>query len=58
MRDELSLQHSWLVWYMTALMVLQVIDPSHVPFSHHGVQGDRFNVRPVPDSPPAIITVM
>jgi phenylpropionate dioxygenase-like ring-hydroxylating dioxygenase large terminal subunit len=29
-------------------LVENVADPSHVPFSHHGVQGDRKQARPLP----------
>ncbi|MHC0061373.1 aromatic ring-hydroxylating dioxygenase subunit alpha [Nostoc sp. UIC 10890] len=29
-------------------LVENVADPSHVPFSHHGVQGDRKKARPIP----------
>ncbi|WP_445173288.1 Rieske 2Fe-2S domain-containing protein [Microcoleus sp.] len=29
-------------------LVENVADPSHVPFSHHGVQGDRKQARPIP----------
>ncbi|BAY28944.1 cell death suppressor protein Lls1 homolog [Nostoc carneum NIES-2107] len=29
-------------------LVENVADPSHVPFSHHGVQGDRAKARPIP----------
>lgn len=29
-------------------LVENVADPSHVPFAHHGVQGDRNRARPVP----------
>ncbi|ACK71518.1 Pheophorbide a oxygenase [Gloeothece citriformis PCC 7424] len=29
-------------------LVENVADPSHVPFSHHGIQGDREKARPVP----------
>ena len=29
-------------------LVENVADPSHVPFSHHGVQGDRKQARPMP----------
>ena len=28
-------------------LVENVADPSHVPFSHHGVQGDRASARPI-----------
>ncbi|MBD2446831.1 Rieske 2Fe-2S domain-containing protein [Nostoc sp. FACHB-152] len=29
-------------------LVENVADPSHVPFAHHGVQGDREKARPIP----------
>ncbi|MBD2437058.1 Rieske 2Fe-2S domain-containing protein [Nostoc sp. FACHB-110] len=29
-------------------LVENVADPSHVPFAHHGVQGDRQQARPIP----------
>ncbi|HEY9660119.1 MAG TPA: Rieske 2Fe-2S domain-containing protein, partial [Allocoleopsis sp.] len=29
-------------------LVENVADPSHVPFAHHGVQGDRDKARPIP----------
>ena len=29
-------------------LVENVADPSHVPFAHHGVQGDRSKARPIP----------
>lgn len=29
-------------------LVENVADPSHVPFSHHGVQGNRENAKPIP----------
>lgn len=29
-------------------LVENVVDPSHVPFAHHGVQGNRAQARPVP----------
>lgn len=29
-------------------LVENVADPSHVPFSHHGVQGQRENAQPIP----------
>ncbi len=29
-------------------LIENVADPSHVPFAHHGVQGDRNNAQPIP----------
>lgn len=29
-------------------LVENVADPSHVPFSHHGIQGNRHQARPIP----------
>jgi phenylpropionate dioxygenase-like ring-hydroxylating dioxygenase large terminal subunit len=29
-------------------LIENVADPSHVPFSHHGVQGDRNKAKPIP----------
>jgi phenylpropionate dioxygenase-like ring-hydroxylating dioxygenase large terminal subunit len=39
MRD---LEYDW------QTLVENVADPSHVPFAHHGVQGDRNRARPIP----------
>jgi phenylpropionate dioxygenase-like ring-hydroxylating dioxygenase large terminal subunit len=42
-------------------LVENVADPSHVPFAHHGVQGNREKARPVPlqvvQSTPSLIEV-
>ncbi|MFB2836406.1 Rieske 2Fe-2S domain-containing protein [Floridanema evergladense] len=41
-------------------LVENVCDPSHVPFAHHGVQGNREKARPIPmkiqESTPNLIT--
>ncbi|QIR35834.1 Rieske 2Fe-2S domain-containing protein [Tolypothrix sp. PCC 7910] len=37
-----DLEYDW------QILVENVADPSHVPFAHHGVQGDRTKARPIP----------
>ncbi|MCP6762893.1 MAG: Rieske 2Fe-2S domain-containing protein [Fischerella sp. CENA71] len=37
-----DLEYDW------EILVENVADPSHVPFAHHGVQGDRAQAKPIP----------
>jgi phenylpropionate dioxygenase-like ring-hydroxylating dioxygenase large terminal subunit len=37
-----DLEYDW------QILVENVADPSHVPFAHHGVQGDRKQAKPIP----------
>ena len=37
-----DLEYDW------QILIENVADPSHVPFSHHGIQGDRQKARPIP----------
>lgn len=50
-----DLEYDW------QMLVENVADPSHVPFAHHGVQGNRENAKPIPieiiESQPNLIQV-
>ncbi len=50
-----DLEYDW------QMLVENVADPSHVPFAHHGVQGNRENAKPIPieiiESQPNLIKV-
>ncbi|MBD2201919.1 Rieske 2Fe-2S domain-containing protein [Calothrix sp. FACHB-1219] len=37
-----DLEYDW------QILIENVADPSHVPFAHHGIQGDRAKARPIP----------
>ena len=37
-----DLEYDW------QILIENVADPSHVPFAHHGIQGDRRQARPIP----------